>query len=337
MNRKQSKASLVLAAMVGAAALLVSPTEGSADTAAPPPAPVVDAAKGVDSTPGADKPAVGHVAAPATQQQAVVLARVGDQKITAEQFMNYMSRDTRLVLKSTTDQGRAEILREIILDRLIEEGLRREGWLPKDRAPTTQDYMQAYQQLASRYYPKANEVPPEEDLHKYYQQHPEFFGIPAMVRVSQIQFRVPAGADEKTRAAAKAKAEETRKRIEAGESFAVLAGALTENPQAKVAEGDLGFLQIDKDPWLQKAVADLRVGQISGVLESPAGYEILLLQDRKEAMLAPYANVRDNVIGRLRQEAHAKAREQYAWKLAKQVGVVVEKPELKGAIPETLP
>lgn len=331
-NWKQSKASLALATMVGGAALLAFPIAESADTAV-----TVDPTKPANSTPGPEKPAAGDAAIPATRQPEVVLARVGDQKITVEQFMNYMSRDTRLVLKSTTDQGRAEILRELILDRLIEEGFRQESLLPKDRDPTTKDYMQAYQQLASRYFPKANEVPPEEELYKYYQQHPEFFGIPSMVRVSQIQFQVPADADEKTRAAAKTKAEETLKRIEAGESFVVLARTLTENPQAKVADGDLGFLQTDKYPWLQKAVAGMRVGQTSGVLESPSGYEILLLQERKEAMLAPYANVRDNVIGRLRQEAHAKAREQYAWKLAKQVGVVVEKPELKGAVPESPP
>lgn len=322
------------------ALLMVSSTAWSADT--PPsvaPASSTNTAE-ADSAPavGKPEPSSAEIAAKLQQaQQEVVLARVGDQKITAGQFMQYIKQDTRLVMKSMTDQGRSEVLREMLVDRLLEEGMRREGLLPKDRAPSSKDYLEAYQQLASRYFPKGKEVPPEEELYKYYQQYPESFGVPAMVRVSQIQLRVPANADEKTRSEVRIKAEEVLKRLKAGESFTALAETLTENPQAKVAGGDLGFLQFAKYPWLQKAIADLQVGQISGVLESPAGYEILLLQDKRDAMLAPYANVRENVIGMMRQEAQAKAREQYAWKLAKEVGVTVEQPELKSAIPETLP
>lgn len=264
------------------------------------------------------------------------MAWVGGKKITVEQFMNYIKQDTRLVVKATKAPGRAEILREMILDRLIEEAMRREDLLPKDRDPNAQEYLQAYQQLASRYFPKANEVPSEEELYQYYQQYPEFFGIPAMVRIGQIQFRVPENADDKAKAEVKAKTEDTLKRLRAGESFAALAEALTENPQGKVAKGDLGFLQPDKDEWLRKAVDGLAVGQFSEVLESPVGYEIILLQDKRDAMLAPYANVRENVIGRLRQAAHAKAREEYAWKLAKDVGVTVVRPELTSAIPKSV-
>ena len=231
------------------------------------------------------------------------MARVGDRKITVEQFMNYIKQDTRLVLKARTVPGKTEILREMILDRLIEEAMLREDLLPKDRDPKAQEYLQAYQQLASRHFPKANVMPSEEELYKYYQQHPELFGIPAMVRVGQIQFRTPENADEKTKAEVKAKAEDTLKRLRTGESFSVLAEALTENPQGKVAKGDLGFLQPEKDAWLRKAVEGLAVGQFSEVLESPVGYEIILLQDKRDAMIAPYANVRDNVLGRIQQEA----------------------------------
>jgi parvulin-like peptidyl-prolyl isomerase len=115
-----------------------------------------------------------------------------------------------------------------------------------------------------------------------------------------------------------------------------VAEALTDNPQGKVAKGDLGFFQPEKDEWLRKAVAGLVVGQFSEVLESPVGYEIILLQDKRDAMIAPYVNVRDNVIARIQQENIAKAREAYAWSVAKKVGVSIEKPALKSAIPESV-
>jgi parvulin-like peptidyl-prolyl isomerase len=299
-------------------------TDAPAPTASPTP---------VATTP--DPAAAGQAASADVPE--VVMAQVAGKKITVEQFMKYITQDTRLVLKARTVPGKTELLREMILDRLLQEAMLREGLLPKDRAPGERDYLRAYQQLAKQHFPIPSTTPAEEELYKYYQQHAELFGIPAMVRISQIQFRMPDNADDAAKTIVKGKAEETLKRLRAGESFAALAEALTENPQGKVAQGDLGFLQPDKDPWLKKAVEGLTVGQFSGVLESPVGYEIILLQDKRDAMVTPYANVRETVLQRIQQEAQAKAREAYAWKLAKEVGVSVEMPELKSAVPETTP
>lgn len=277
-------------------------------------------------------PATGNSPAKPVQKE-VLMARVGDQKITADDFMKYISQDGQLVKMSTTNQGKAQVLREMILDRLIEEGMRREGFLPKDRSPTQPDYLRGYSLLAAKYFPEANQTPDEEKIHQYYMDHQEAFGIPAMVRIGQIQFRVPANASSKDAEAIKARADETLRRLRAGESFAALAKVLTDNPQGKVAEGDLGFLPVNQDPWLRDAIAGLAVGQYSEVLKSPVGYEIILLEEKRDALMAPYANVRGKVIASMRQEAHRKGREAYAWRLAKEVGVTVEIDELKGAIP----
>jgi parvulin-like peptidyl-prolyl isomerase len=334
ISRIMMTAALVAVVGIPMTMTITPPSWAGSDTPAPTepkPAP----APAVSPTPSGQ--ASGQPAPGAPEVPEVVMARVGDRKITVAQFMKYITQDTRLVLKARTVPGKTELLREMILDRLMEEAMLRQGLLPKDHAPNDLDYRRAYQQLASRHFPKPDVTPAEEELYKYYQQHPEFFGIPAMVRISQIQFRMPNNADEAAKAAVKARAEDTLKRLRAGESFATLAEALTENPQGKVAQGDLGFLQPEKDPWLKKAVEGLAVGQFSGVLESPAGYEIILLQDQRDAMIAPYANVRDSVLQRMQQEAQARAREEYAWKLAKEVGVKVEMPELKSAVPEITP
>lgn len=265
----------------------------------------------------------------------VVMARVGNETITVSDFMKYLTQDTRLVVKAKTAEGRAEVLRSLLINRLLEEGMRQEGFLPRDQAVDNKGYMEAFQKLAAKYFPRP-EVPSEEALYKYYEEHPDFYGIPAMVRIGQIQFQVPENADENTKAAVKAKADDAVKRLRAGESFSKLAEELSDNPQGKVAKGDLGFFQPEKDEWLRKAVADLKVGQFSEALESPVGYEVLLLQDKRDAMLAPYRNVRDNVIARMQEEVQVKAREDYAWKVAKKIGVSIEKPELKGAIPASV-
>ena len=340
--------SAALIAVVAASAMLgiqgVARAADAPPSAAPPPteqrqaAPASAQAPAPGATTPDQPPGVQITPVPDSMppEYEVIMAWVAGKKITVEQFMHYITQDTRLVGKATKAPGRAEILREMILDRLIEEAMRREDLLPKDRDPDAQEYLQAYQQLADRHFPKANIVPSEEELYQYYQQHPEFFGIPAMVRIGQIQFRTPENADDQAKTEVKAKAEAALQRLRAGESFAALAEELTENPLGKVAKGDLGFLQPDKEEWLQKAITGLAVGQFSEVLESPVGYEIILLQDKRDAMLAPYVNVRENVIGRFRQAAHARMREEYAWELAREVGVTVVRPELMDAIPESI-
>ena len=324
MSISANPAAGLKAAFFVVGAMAVCPPVFAADAPASPPA-----------APAADQAAPAKEAPASAEVPEVVMARVGDRKITVEEFMRYITQDTRLVLKARTVPGKTEILREIILDRLLEAAMVRQGLLPKDHAPNSRDYAKAYQQLEKQNFPPPETVPAEEELYRYYRQRPEAFGIPGMVRVSQIQFRLPEKADEAAKAATKAKAEGALKRLRAGEPFAGLAEALTENPLGKVAKGDLGFLQPEKDPWLKKTVENLQIGQFSDVLESPMGYELVLLQDKRESMVAPYANVRESILQRIRQEAQAKAREQYAWKLAKEVGVKVEMPELKGAVPES--
>lgn len=261
------------------------------------------------------------------------MARVGDEKITVDDFMKYISQDGRLLKMATTDSGKAQVLHDMMRDRLIEIGMRQEGFLPTDHPPSQADYMRGFGLLAAKYFPEANKTPDEEKIHQYYLEHQEEFGIPAMVRIGQIQFRVPANASPQEVEAVKARADAALKRLRAGESFATLATELTENPQGKVAEGDLGFLPVNKEPWLQKAVSGLAPGQYSEVLKSPAGYEIIQLKDKRDALATPYANVRGMVLAKMRREAVRQGSEKYAWQLAKKVGVTVEIDELKSAVP----
>ena len=263
----------------------------------------------------------------------VVMARVGDEKITVDDFMKYISQDGRLLKMATTDSGKAQVLHDMIRDRLIEIGMRQEGFLPTDHPPSQADYMRGFGLLAAKYFPEANKMPDEEKVHQYYLEHQEEFGIPAMVRIGQIQFRVPDNASPQEVEAVKARADAALKRLRAGESFATLATELTENPQGKVAEGDLGFLPVNKEAWLQKAVSGLAPGQYTEVLKSPVGYEIIQLKDKRDALATPYANVRSMVLAKMRREAIRDGSEKYAWQLAKKVGVTVEIDELKSAIP----
>jgi parvulin-like peptidyl-prolyl isomerase len=247
--------------------------------------------------------------------------------------MRYLSKDPRLLTRATTDAGKAGILKDMIRQYLLADGMRREGVVPvgPGQKPSQDDYVRGYQLLMQKHFPMPP-APSEEEAYEYYQQHREQYGIPETVRVSQIQFRVPRNATQAERDAARARAEAALKRLEAGEPFAKLAGEVTENPRAKVTHGDLGFLPVNQDPWLAKAVKGLKVGERTGVLGSPSGFEILALTDHREALIAPFPNVRDRVISEIRLERQNQARDAYLRQVAKEVGVTIEMAELKDAM-----
>jgi hypothetical protein len=263
----------------------------------------------------------------------VVMARVGDREITVSDFMKYIAQDSSRVPRATKPDGKAALLREMIDLALLHEGMRREGFLPKGTESSQATLIRAQQAFARKHF----YVPPiksEQALRDFYAAHEELFGIPAAVRVTQIQFRVPKDADATQIAAIKARAEQALKRLEAGEQVSVLATELTENTRAKSTKGDLGFLPRNADPWLRKALEDVPVGGHTKVVASPTTFEILAITDQRPAVIVPFAQARKAVEQRMRLEESTRLRHEYIRKLTKEVGVRIEMKEFQaGAMP----
>jgi len=88
-------------------------------------------------------------------------------------------------------------------------------------------------------------------------------------------------ADASRFAEAKAKAEEARKRLDDGRSFADVALELSEGRTADKG-GDMGwFSSGELDPALQDAAKNRKTGVPTGVIESGLGFHIILVNDRK--------------------------------------------------------
>lgn len=90
-------------------------------------------------------------------------------------------------------------------------------------------------------------------------------------RLSHILVAVPEGATSQVRDAAHAKADALHKRIVDGEDFAQIAIASSDGQQA-LAGGDLDWRKAGDLPALfANAAARLKQGEVSGVIEAPAG------------------------------------------------------------------
>ena len=87
--------------------------------------------------------------------------------------------------------------------------------------------------------------------------------MPEQARSRHILISVPAGADAKTDAAAKAKAEMVLKQLQAGGNWADLAKKYSDDPGSKDTGGELGFAQRGKMvPAFDNAIFTQKIGDI---------------------------------------------------------------------------
>jgi peptidyl-prolyl cis-trans isomerase D len=103
--------------------------------------------------------------------------------------------------------------------------------------------------------------------------------------VREVVIPVPAEALEDEKSPSLQKAEDARKRLASGQSFADVAREVSQGPQASLG-GELGCLSksygIGAEELL-KAVEPLKVGEVSKVIETPRGYHVVQVVERVDA------------------------------------------------------
>lgn len=289
---------------------------------------------------GAEKKANGATAThppELAKPKPVVLFKVNNKEYTTPDYVGFLQRNQAYAQAAmTSDAGKVEAIRALIGGVLIKEAMEKdESLLPNKDKSTAKEVGEAYEKLAEKHFP-APPTPDEATLYQYYQEHQQEFGIPEMVRVSQIQFRYPANASAKQKEEVKARAEAALKRLESGEDFGKLAEALTENPVAKLPKGDIGYIPRDSGEWLKAAVKGLKPGDRTGVIESDVGYELILVTDVRPAIISPYANVRDTVIKKLKDQQQTRLRDAYIRELAKGAKIELVEPKIKALFPNVV-
>jgi peptidyl-prolyl cis-trans isomerase SurA len=97
--------------------------------------------------------------------------------------------------------------------------------------------------------------------------------------VSEIYLGVDRAEDETS---VRASAEQFALQIMQGASFPIVAGQFSQSPSGREG-GDIGWIsQGDVAEELDRALSELRPGQIAGPIRAEGGYYVLLLRDRRE-------------------------------------------------------
>ena len=155
------------------------------------------------------------------------------------------------------------------------------------------------------------------DVQAYYNAHQDQYQVKEQVKVRHILIAVPAGADAKTDAAGKAKAEDILKQIKAGGNFADLAKKNSDDPGSKDKGGELPMIPTSSlDPAYAKAAMALNPGQTSDLVRSSFGYHIIQTVAKDQAHTKPVAEVKGEITAALEQQKVGSTETAYANKLA---------------------
>ena len=123
----------------------------------------------------------------------------------------------------------------------------------------------------------------DKEIEDYYQVNRESkFHKPKEAKVRYISIRMPPTADAKQKDEARARAHRIVADARAGKDFAQIAKGESDDPSAAKG-GDVGWIAQGQLPQpLDKAVFGLAKGEVSNAIETPAGLQIVKVEDTKE-------------------------------------------------------
>lgn len=99
--------------------------------------------------------------------------------------------------------------------------------------------------------------------------------------VAHILISIPAGATDDERREARDRAEEAKRRLDAGESFDTVAVAMSDGQDA-LDGGSLGWRKLSEIPTLfSDVVRDYDIEQTSDIITSPSGYHLIKLKGKR--------------------------------------------------------
>jgi peptidyl-prolyl cis-trans isomerase D len=173
----------------------------------------------------------------------------------------------------------------------------------------------AYFAFTANQVPGGVPQPTQEAIQEYYNEHQSDYFVPEQAKSRHILISVPQGADAKTDAAAKAKAEMILKQLQAGGSWALLAKKYSDDPGSKDAGGELGWAQRGKMvPAFDHAIFTQKIGDIA-LVRSSFGYHVVQVEARQQAHTQPLSEVQPAIAATLAREAATIVQEKYAQEL----------------------
>ena len=264
-------------------------------------------AVGLSLRPGSD-PVAAQQPAPVTTPQSTgpAVARLGNQQIDLPELKTVLASlpaESREQLRG--NRGALETwIRSRLAQKAVLEQADAQGW--RQRPEVEQQTRAAAEQIVFRdYMLSVSQVPADypsaAELQQAYDSGKAQWVTPPLYRVSQIFLGVsdPQSVDSVRRQAQ----ELSRKAQAAPGEFAALATQFSQDPETAARGGDSGMQPLQQlVPEVRGAVSRLKVGAVSDVVQSAAGFHVLKLTGQQPARTATLDELRERLTHALRAQ-----------------------------------
>jgi parvulin-like peptidyl-prolyl isomerase len=142
----------------------------------------------------------------------------------------------------------------------------------------------------------ANRPVTEEQAKQFYDRNRETFKVPEQIHALVILLPATEKSEAADRAEAKRLAEEARAKAASGEDFGALARQYSRDPSAQRG-GDIGFVPRGvMFPASEQVAFGLKNGEVSPVLETPKGYTVFKVLERKAEAIPSFDDVKQGLL-----------------------------------------
>jgi len=179
----------------------------------------------------------------------------------------------------------------------------------------------------------------DDEAHKYYDAHMAEFTTPSSLMLREILINVPVdprGVNAAADDAAKARAEEVRKRVAGGEAFDKIAADVSDSA-SKANGGLIGPLNAnDLAPDFRKIIEALKPGETTQVIRTQRGYQILRLESATPTKVLEFDKAREQISERVFTDKRRDEFQKYLVRLRAQGIIDWRNPDVKKAWEEGL-
>jgi peptidyl-prolyl cis-trans isomerase SurA len=172
------------------------------------------------------------------------------------------------------------------------------------------------------------------ELKMYYESHKETFTTKPQLTLRELLVAVPTsdrGVNVALEEEAKTKAESIRKRLLAGEPFARLAADVSDSP-SKANGGLVGPVTPDVlAPELQKAIEGLKPGDLTEVLRTSRGFQVIKIETLDPGTIKSFDESRNDIADRIASEKRRGEYTKFLERLREQAIIDWKNDEIKKA------
>jgi parvulin-like peptidyl-prolyl isomerase len=251
---------------------------------------------------------VAVVPAVAADSGSDVVARLGTTDITAAMLRNFVrTLDPAVRKQAEGDQAlMAKLVRAELARMAVLKAAEAQKW--DQRPEVIQQIQRVRDEAITSSYLMSVSAPPadypsEADIQSAYDLNRDALMAPRQYRLSQIFVPLPAGADAKTEAAARQKADDmARKAKTPGTNFDALVKANADVKTETEQGGDLGWAsEAEIVPEIRGQIAGLAQGEVGDPIRTASGWHIIRLDGTRPAGPRPLSEVREQLAAALRQ------------------------------------